>query len=257
MCDLLTPRNEHEETFGISEALYTGPTCEDCRRPTTEYGVCPDCLSLRQELEDNSANALRLLAHGHEEKAAKYDTALPLLRWFIQQFQGDSGTGDAHWAQFPEYAQAKALCGTPEVPELTTDPARSTRLPATARNEREGEQSGPQSTAVNTTTENLSPKVSASAGPDCAQPLGSTFRWCGDEYHKIADLGDGWALIAHPNGPAISNGDAISVIDIYDGETIGPREIKLRAQRAFREWAWPRLKAGITFPDWSNEKLSD
>lgn len=58
-----------------------------------------------------------------KEKAAKYDTALPLLRWFIQQFQGDSGTGDAHWAQFPEYAQAKALCGTPEVPELTTDPA--------------------------------------------------------------------------------------------------------------------------------------
>jgi hypothetical protein len=86
-------------------------------------------------------------------------------------------------------------------------------------------------------------------GVGCGE--GSTFAWGGDEYQKLADLGDGWALIAHKNGPCISNGDAISVIDIYDAEPLVPRQIKMRAQRAFREWAWPRLKAGLTFPDYS------
>ena len=79
---------------------------------------------------------------------------------------------------------------------------------------------------------------------------GSTFRWCGDDYQKLADLGEGWALIAHPNGPAISNGDTISVIDIYEGESLAPRSIKLRAQEAFRRWAWRRLKPGLKFPDY-------
>lgn len=96
-----------------------------------------------------------------------------------------------------------------------------------------------------------------------AQPLsrtaGSTFSWGGDEYPLIAHLGDGWALIAHPNGPAISNGDTISTLDIYEGETLAPRLVKIRAHRAFTAWAWPRLKPTINFPDghWSNMEMSN
>lgn len=76
-----------------------------------------------------------------------------------------------------------------------------------------------------------------------------TFTFWGDKYQKLADLGDGWVLIAHPNGPAVCNGDAISTIDIYEGESLAPKIIKLRGQEAFRKWAWPRLKEVLTFPD--------
>jgi hypothetical protein len=89
-----------------------------------------------------------------------------------------------------------------------------------------------------------------------AAETGSTFWWGGDDYQKLADLGEGWALIAHPNGPAISNGDAISVIDIYEGESLALRSIKLRAQEAFRKWAWPRLKPWLTFPDYGRSNSS-
>jgi hypothetical protein len=51
MCLPITPRNEHEETFGVSKSLHEGPCCEDCGEPTTEHGVCPDCVELRRELE--------------------------------------------------------------------------------------------------------------------------------------------------------------------------------------------------------------
>lgn len=34
------------------------------------------------------------------------------LAWFIQQFQGDSGTGESHWQQFPEYRAAQATLAT-------------------------------------------------------------------------------------------------------------------------------------------------
>lgn len=51
MCEILNPRNEHEETFGVSRALHDGPTCDDCGEPTTEHGTCPDCLEVRRELE--------------------------------------------------------------------------------------------------------------------------------------------------------------------------------------------------------------
>ena len=51
MCQPLTPRNEHEETFGISRALHDGTTCEECGVPTTEHGTCPGCVELLRELE--------------------------------------------------------------------------------------------------------------------------------------------------------------------------------------------------------------
>lgn len=49
----LTPQTYEQECFGISDALHKGARCDDCAAPTTEHGVCPDCLSLRRELEQD------------------------------------------------------------------------------------------------------------------------------------------------------------------------------------------------------------
>ena len=40
---------------------------------------------------------------GREEKTIR------LLRWFIDQFEGDSGTGASHWDQFEEFCDAKRI----------------------------------------------------------------------------------------------------------------------------------------------------
>jgi len=55
MCQPLTPRNEHEETFGVSRILHDGPTCDNCGEPTTEHGTCPACVQLLRELEADDA----------------------------------------------------------------------------------------------------------------------------------------------------------------------------------------------------------
>lgn len=53
MCQKLNPQTAAQECFGISDALHNGPRCEDCDAPTSEHGVCPDCLALRRELEQD------------------------------------------------------------------------------------------------------------------------------------------------------------------------------------------------------------
>jgi hypothetical protein len=58
-----------------------------------------------------------------EAKATQTDTALRLLQWFIHQFQGDSGTGDTHWSQFPEYREALTLLTPPPAPAPAPAPA--------------------------------------------------------------------------------------------------------------------------------------
>lgn len=69
MCEQLTPRTANQETFGVSDALHDGPRCEDCNIPTTEHGVCPDCIALRRELEQDDVWPVFLasLKHGASE----------------------------------------------------------------------------------------------------------------------------------------------------------------------------------------------
>jgi len=38
-----------------------------------------------------------------------HDEMLEALKWCIHQFQGDSGTGDSHWEDYPEYVKARDL----------------------------------------------------------------------------------------------------------------------------------------------------
>jgi hypothetical protein len=70
--------------------------------------------------------------------------------------------------------------------------------------------------------------------------------WDQTAYDILADLGDGWSLIAHPNGPCITNGDILSVIDIHENDELAA--IKKFAQEAYRQWSWLKLRSTMTFP---------
>jgi hypothetical protein len=45
------------------------------------------------------------------ERALKIERATELLKWFIHQFEGDSGMGHNHWSQFAEYREALVIVG--------------------------------------------------------------------------------------------------------------------------------------------------
>ena len=63
-----------------------------------------------------------------------------------------------------------------------------------------------------------------------------TLSWCGKEYPIISELTGGYSLIAHPNGPAICNGDLLSTIDSYGDDSEACTELKLEAQLKYRKW---------------------
>ena len=58
----------------------------------------------------------------------------------------------------------------------------------------------------------------------------------------IADLGNGFRLVAVPNGAAITDGDWYSVIYPHFLDTPEVAELKRKAIRVFHEWAWPQLR---------------
>jgi hypothetical protein len=72
--------------------------------------------------------------------------------------------------------------------------------------------------------------------------------WNGTSYPIIANLTHPFDLIAHPNGPAITDGDSILVIDIHDSDSDDAIIIKQQAQKAWREYSWPLL-SGNFHPD--------
>ncbi len=74
----------------------------------------------------------------------------------------------------------------------------------------------------------------------------------------IADLGDGWFLVAHPNGAAIATAHSLSAlwteatetnlraegpVDEPDGSRSGiPETIRSKAVEAFEKFAWPFVR---------------
>ena len=67
-------------------------------------------------------------------------------------------------------------------------------------------------------------------------------------YPIIAHLTPPFDLVAHPNGPAITDGDSICVIDTHDSDSDAEITIKQQAQKAWREYSWPLL-SGNFHPD--------
>ncbi len=79
----------------------------------------------------------------------------------------------------------------------------------------------------------------------------------------IADLGDGWFLVAHPNGPAISDAYSITVLYTESLETAKakraeelwrddddepfspPEEIRAQAVREFIDYCWPKVRESL------------
>jgi hypothetical protein len=62
------------------------------------------------------------------------------------------------------------------------------------------------------------------------------------------EIGAPWKLVAHRNGPAMTNGEIISVIDPHKDDTPRAAELKRRAVRLYREWSWPKL-VGEFYPN--------
>jgi hypothetical protein len=73
----------------------------------------------------------------------------------------------------------------------------------------------------------------------------ATRRWWDTDYPIIARIDDVNDLIAHPNGPALCDGDYISSIDTHPDDSRQMMLLKHKAQAAWREYAWPRLKSNF------------
>jgi hypothetical protein len=84
----------------------------------------------------------------------------------------------------------------------------------------------------------------------------------------IADLGDGWFLVGHPNGEAIATEDSLWDLesaagaepktDALDGpedaeaeKAALPYEVRRAALKAYGDWAWPLVKGHLSFAGWN------
>jgi len=82
------------------------------------------------------------------------------------------------------------------------------------------------------------------AGGDCNPRL--VRRWWDTDYPIIARLADNtYDLVAHPNGPALCNGDCMSSIDTHPDDSREMTVLKMKAQAAWREYAWPLVKVNF------------
>ena len=57
----------------------------------------------------------------------------------------------------------------------------------------------------------------------------------------IADLGEGWALVATEGGPGVCGHEELSALEPSELDNGGMIAVKLRAIRAYREWSWPKI----------------
>ena len=72
--------------------------------------------------------------------------------------------------------------------------------------------------------------------------MSKTREWGGTHYPIIARMTPPFDLIAHPNGPAITDGDLISVIDYHPDDSEQLKKVRNEGAKAWREFSWPLLK---------------
>lgn len=79
----------------------------------------------------------------------------------------------------------------------------------------------------------------------------------------IADLGDGYFLVGHPNGIGIGTEHSITALELAIGEepkegTCGegqeesclPYDVRRAALEKYTDWAWPLVKSQLDFTSW-------
>ncbi len=75
----------------------------------------------------------------------------------------------------------------------------------------------------------------------------------GMELPVIADLGDGWYLVAHPNGPGIGN--KACFVDLSSAEL--PESVRAAAVEAFEKLAWPLVRNQFYTPTGKYNRPTD
>lgn len=70
-------------------------------------------------------------------------------------------------------------------------------------------------------------------------------RWANDTFPVIERIDERWDLVATPNGPAMTDGDTLSIIDTIFSDTQDVMILKRKAQSAWRKYAWPLVKANF------------
>ena len=71
-------------------------------------------------------------------------------------------------------------------------------------------------------------------------------RWWDTDYPIIARLNHNtFDLVAHPNGPALCDGDMMASIDTHPDDSRELMKLKMQAQAAWREYAWPLVKGNF------------
>ncbi len=75
----------------------------------------------------------------------------------------------------------------------------------------------------------------------------------------IADLGDGWFVVGHPNAAAIATENSLTPLE----EAVGsdprklsesgniPFEVREAALEAYTKWTWPLVKGHLDFTNWN------
>jgi hypothetical protein len=90
----------------------------------------------------------------------------------------------------------------------------------------------------------------------------------------IADLGDGYWLVGHPNGIGIGTEHSITALELAAGEepkegtweeaegegreeSCLPYEVRRAALEKYTDWVWPLVKSQLDFTNWNPKAERD
>lgn len=80
-----------------------------------------------------------------------------------------------------------------------------------------------------------------------------TTKWAGDDYPVIAELSNGYKLVAHKNAPAITNGDLFSTLSQHEDDEPHILSIKKQAYDKFEKWIWKLVIGKLNPPKYPNQ----
>ena len=87
----------------------------------------------------------------------------------------------------------------------------------------------------------------------------------------IAELPNGYRLVAHPNGPGVADNHSLYALELMAGDAPAtdlfekheedesdelPFRVRAAAIEKYRRWSWPFVRGQFTYPGASNESFS-